>query len=183
MPFIFEKTEIEEVLLVKPKIYNDQRGHFFESYKKSEFIENGIQEEFVQDNCSKSVKGVLRGLHYQVAPFVQGKFVRCINGAVFDVAVDIRRNSATFGKWVGYELSEENNNMLYIPPGFAHGFQALTDIAEVAYKVTAEYSYESERGIMWNDPEINIKWPIKDVLLSEKDTGFPGLNQADLLGD
>ena len=181
MPFIFEKTKVEGVIIIKPKIFNDERGHFFESYKKSEFTENGIPENFVQDNCSKSGKGVLRGLHYQLAPFVQGKLIRCIAGAVFDVAVDIRKNSLTFGKWVGYELSEENNYMLYIPPGFAHGFQALTNLAEVAYKVTAEYNSESERGLMWNDPKINIDWPNKNVLLSEKDKGLPGLDHAEVL--
>jgi len=181
MPCIFEKTSIEDVFLIKPKVFRDQRGYFFEFYKQSEFIENGIKEKFVQDNCSKSAKGVLRGLHYQLTPFMQGKLVRCVEGSVFDVAVDIRKNSPTFGKWVGYELSAENKNMLYIPPGFAHGFQTLTNFAEVTYKVTMEYNSGSERGLMWNDPKINIKWPEEKVLLSEKDTGFPGLEKADLL--
>ncbi len=178
MPFIFEKTELSEVIIIKPSIFKDQRGTFFESYKHSEFADNGITQNFVQDNCSKSTKGVLRGLHYQVEPFTQGKLVRCICGSVFDVAVDIRKSSATFGKWVGYTLSEENNNMLYIPPGFAHGFQALTDIAEVAYKVTAEYNAESERSLKWNDPEIGINWPVQEVLLSEKDKIAPALGEA-----
>ncbi len=181
MAFIFEKTEIEVVQLIKPKIIKDQRGHFFESYKQSEFVQNGIKENFIQDNCSKSAKNVLRGLHYQIAPFMQGKLVRCISGTVFDVAVDIRKGSPTFGKWVGCELSEENGYMLYMPPGFAHGFQALTDIAEVAYKVTAEYNSECERGLIWNDPKLNINWPNKNVLLSEKDTLLPGLDQAEVL--
>lgn len=181
MSFIFEKTDLEEVVLIKPNIFNDQRGRFFESYKKSEFFKNGIKENFVQDNCSKSKKGVLRGLHYQLAPFAQGKLIRCIAGSVFDVAVDIRKKSPSFGKWVGYELSAENNNMLYMPPGFAHGFLALTDSAEVAYKVTAEYNFECERGLMWDDPIININWPFNNVLLSEKDSGFPGLDFAEVL--
>ena len=180
MPFTFEKTEVNDVILIKPKIFNDQRGHFFETYKESEFFKNGIKEKFVQDNCSKSVKGVLRGLHYQIGPFAQGKLIRCIAGSLFDVAVDIRKSSSTFGKWVGYELSEENKYMLYIPPGFAHGFQVLTDFAEVAYKTTAEFNSDSERGLLWNDPKINIKWPASNVLLSEKDTGLPGLDDADV---
>ena len=178
MPFIFEKTELTEVIIIKPSIFKDQRGTFFESYKQSEFAGNGITQNFVQDNCSKSTKGVLRGLHYQIAPYAQGKLVRCIRGSVFDVAVDIRKSSATFGKWVGYTLSEENNNMLYIPPGFAHGFQALTDIAEVAYKVTAEYNAQSERSLKWDDPEIGISWPVQEVLLSEKDAVAPALAEA-----
>jgi dTDP-4-dehydrorhamnose 3,5-epimerase len=178
MPFIFEKTELEEVVLITPRLFEDQRGTFFESYKRSEFFENGIEMEFVQDNCSKSTKGVLRGLHYQITPFAQGKLVRCIRGSVFDVAVDIRKSSTTFGKWVGYTLSEENNNMLFIPPGFAHGFQALTDIAEVAYKVTAEYNAESECSLKWDDPNIGINWPVQKVLLSDKDEIAPVLAEA-----
>ena len=181
MPFIFDKTDIEDVLVITPKIFTDQRGNFFESYKRSEFKDNGLKEDFVQDNCSKSEKGVLRGLHYQIVPFIQGKLVRCIAGTIFDVAVDIRRGSATFGKWVGYELSAENNKMLYMPPGFAHGFQTLTDFAEVAYKITAEYDFKSERGLRWNDPQIGIKWPLTDNLLSDKDISLPFLDSIELL--
>lgn len=181
MPFEFQKTKIESVLLIKPRVFQDQRGVFFESFKASEFAANGIKENFVQDNNSVSSYGVLRGLHYQLPPFVQGKLVRCIRGAVFDVAVDIRESSATFGQWVGFELSAENRNMLYMPPGFAHGFQALSAEAEVAYKVTEEYNQESERGILWNDPDIDIQWPLKEVILSEKDTKTSPLRKADLL--
>jgi dTDP-4-dehydrorhamnose 3,5-epimerase (EC 5.1.3.13) len=130
MPFEFIKTDIKEVILIKPKVFEDERGFFLESYKKSEFEENGITDVFIQDNHSKSVKGVLRGLHYQKEPAAQGKLVRCIKGKIFDVAVDIRKNSPTYGRWVGYELSEENKLMLFIPKGFAHGFLTLSEEAE-----------------------------------------------------
>ncbi|AEF19881.1 MULTISPECIES: dTDP-4-dehydrorhamnose 3,5-epimerase [unclassified Hydrogenobaculum] len=183
MPFEFIKTDIKEVILIKPKVFEDERGFFLESYKKSEFEENGITDVFIQDNHSKSVKGVLRGLHYQKEPEAQGKLVRCIKGKIFDVAVDIRKNSPTYGKWVGYELSEENKLMLFIPKGFAHGFLTLSEEAEVIYKVSgAEYSKEHDKGIIWNDKTINIKWPlehIKEVILSDKDKNLPTLEQAD----
>ena len=183
MPFTFEKLEIPEVILVKPKVFSDERGFFLESYKKSDFWENGIKEEFMQDNHSKSVKGVLRGLHYQLPPKAQGKLVRCIRGKIFDVAVDIRKNSPTFKKWVAVELSEENKYMLYIPPGFAHGFLTLSEEAEVLYKTTNEYAPELDRGIIWNDPEININWPIeivKEPILSNKDKNLPFLKDAEI---
>jgi len=179
MPFTFKKTEIPSVILITPRVFNDSRGHFFESFKQSEFVENGISDTFIQDNCSRSTKGVLRGLHFQTNPSAQSKLVRCIQGAIFDVAVDIRRDSPTFGKWVAAELSDENKNMLFIPAGFAHGFYTLSDVAEVTYKVTAEYDPKTERGIMWNDNEIGIKWPSGEALLSDKDLIFPGLNEAE----
>ena len=167
MPFKFKRLEIENVILIEPVIFKDSRGFFMETYKQSEFIKNGIKEKFVQDNHSYSIKNVLRGLHYQLHPYAQGKLVRCIKGKIFDVAVDITKNSKTFGKWVGVILSEENKKMLYIPAGFAHGFITLSDIAEVFYKVTAEYSKEHDRGIIWNDPDINIDWGVSNPILSE----------------
>jgi len=178
MPFTFEKSEIPQVIIVTPHVFKDNRGLFFESYKYSEFASNGISEHFVQDNISRSSAGVLRGLHYQITPHAQGKLIRCITGAIFDVAVDIRKSSVSFGQWVGVELSAENQKMMYIPPGFAHGFYTLSDEAEVIYKTTAEYSPQSERGIIWNDKDINIAWPAKNPLLSEKDALLEGLKKA-----
>ena len=179
MPFIFKRLEIPDVILIEPKVFRDNRGFFMETYKYSEFQKNGISYEFVQDNHSKSQRGVLRGLHYQLKPMEQGKLVRCIKGRIWDVAVDIRKGSPWYGKWVAVELSEENKLMLWIPPGFAHGFIVLEDDTEVVYKVTKEYSPELERGIIWNDPDINIKWPIENPILSEKDKNFPMLKDAE----
>lgn len=165
-------------------VFKDNRGFFMETYKKSNFEKVGINTDFVQDNHSKSIKGVLRGLHYQNEPFAQGKLVRCIRGKIFDVAVDIRKGSPTFGKWIGYELSEENKLMLWIPKGFAHGFLTLSEEAEVIYKVSGEeYSPQYDAGIIWNDPDIGIKWPldnIDEVLLSDKDKNLPNLKNADI---
>ena len=176
MPFEFEKQRIEDVILVKPNVFGDNRGFFMETYKKSEFFENGITAEFVQDNHSKSTKGVLRGLHFQAKPFGQAKLVRCTCGRIFDVAVDIRKNSKTFGQYVKVELSEENKNMLYIPNGFAHGFVALTDEVELMYKTSGEYAPSADRGILWNDKDINIDWNIDfQPILSEKDKVQPNL--------
>ncbi|BAT71078.1 dTDP-4-dehydrorhamnose 3,5-epimerase [Thermosulfidibacter takaii ABI70S6] len=182
MPFEFIKTEIPEVIIVKPIVFNDDRGFFMEFYKESEFREAGIDECFVQDNHSKSVKGVLRGLHYQLSPKAQGKLVRCVRGSIFDVAVDIRKGSPTFGKYVAVELSEENKLMLWIPKGFAHGFLTLSETAEIIYKVSgAEYSLEHDRSIRWNDPEIGINWPIDDEpILSPKDKCAPLLKDAEI---
>ena len=182
MPFEFIKTEIPEVIIVKPKVFGDERGFFMETYKKSDFKKAGIDTDFVQDNHSKSVKGVLRGLHYQLEPKAQGKLVRCIRGKIFDVAVDIRKGSPTFGKWIGLELSEENKLMLWIPEGFAHGFLTLSEEAEIVYKVSgAEYSPEHDRGIRWNDPDIGIKWPLEgEPILSEKDRIAPLLKDAEV---
>ncbi len=184
MPFEFISTDIPDVILVKPKVFSDKRGFFMETYKKSDFELAGIDTDFVQDNHSKSVKGVLRGLHYQKEPFAQGKLVRCIRGRIFDVAVDIREGSPTFGKWVGYELSEENRLMLWIPKGFAHGFLTLSDEAEVVYKVSGnEYNPDYDAGIRWNDLDIGITWPVElveKILLSGKDRNLPFLKDADI---
>ena len=178
MPFEFEKQTIEDVILVKPKVFGDNRGFFMESYKKSEFFENGIAIEFNQDNHSKSTKGVLRGLHYQAYPHGQAKLVRCSKGRIYDVAVDIRPTSPTFGKYVKVELSEENKHMLYIPIGFAHGFVALSEEVELLYKASGEYSPQADRGLLWNDKDINIDWDIDfEPLLSEKDKIQPTLKE------
>ncbi len=172
MAFEFKRLEIPEVILITPKVFIDERGFFMEIYQKEEFAKIGIAGEFVQQNHSKSVKGVLRGLHYQKEPYAQAKLVRCIKGEIFDVAVDIRKNSPTFGRYVSMALSEENKNMLYIPRGFAHGFEVISDEAEVIYSVDNIYSKESESGIIWNDYNIGIKWIIKTPVLSEKDKSW-----------
>jgi dTDP-4-dehydrorhamnose 3,5-epimerase len=179
MPFTFKKLDIPEIILIEPKIFPDGRGFFMETYKHSDFIRMGIQEHFVQDNFSRSQKGVLRGLHFQKNPNAQGKLVQCLKGNIFDVTVDIRQGSPSFGRWVGVELSEENKRMFYIPPSFAHGFVVLSETADVLYKCTKEYSPEDDRGIIWNDPDINIPWPVRDPILSEKDANFPLLKNAD----
>ena len=168
--FKFTKTEIPEVILVEPQVFGDERGFFLEAYKKSEFINNGITVDFVQDNHSKSKAKVLRGLHFQTGYSAQAKLVRCIKGEIFDVAVDLRQGSSTFLKWVGYVLSEENKKELFIPAeGFAHGFCVLSDEAEITYKCSNEYNPASESGVIWNDESIKIDWPIKDPILSDKD--------------
>lgn len=177
----FMKTFIPEVILTKPKVFGDERGFFMETYRKSLFQTNGITPEFIQDNHSKSAKGVLRGLHYQLDPKAQGKLVRCVSGAVFDVAVDIRRGSPTFGKWFGCELSAENKYMLWIPVGFAHGFVTLEDNTEFVYKTTGEYAPECDRGIKYDDPAIGIEWPVLgELLLSDKDQRQPLLKDAEI---
>lgn len=178
MPFKFKKLEIPDVILIEPIVFADERGFFIETFKASDFKANNISYEFVQDNHSKSRKGVLRGLHYQLKPMEQGKLVRCIKGKIWDVAVDIRKGSPWYRKWVGVELSEENKLMLWIPPGFAHGFVALED-AEVIYKCTKEYAPQYDRGIIWNDPELAIHWPIKNPILSLKDANLPNLKNAE----
>ena len=177
MPFEFKRLEIPDVILITPKVFADERGFFIETYQKDDFAKAGITSEFVQQNHSKSVKGVLRGLHYQKEPYAQAKLVRCIKGEIFDVAVDIRKRSDTFGKYVSAMLSEENKNMLYIPRGFAHGFEVISDEAEVIYSVDNIYSKESELGIIWNDSSIKINWPIKSPILSEKDKKWSNINQ------
>lgn len=164
------KTAIPDVLIYEPKVFGDERGFFFESFNHKLFEEAvGYPVTFVQDNHSKSSKGVLRGLHYQLPPYAQGKLVRCVAGEVFDVAVDIRKSSPTFGQWVGVHLSGENKRQLWIPEGFAHGFVTLTETAEFLYKTTNYYAPQYEGCLVWNDSQININWPIKDVLLSGKD--------------
>ncbi|GJL83512.1 MAG: dTDP-4-dehydrorhamnose 3,5-epimerase [marine bacterium B5-7] len=178
MPFVFEATEIDGPILITPRIFDDSRGHFFENYKRSDYHAAGIVETFVQGNSSRSDRHVLRGLHYQIAPSAQAKLVRCVRGAIFDVAVDIRAASVNFGRWIGRELSEDNRQILYVPAGFAHGFLALGECTEVCYDVSAEYHLETERGIAWNDPDIAINWPISKPLLSEKDLNYPRLANA-----
>ncbi|MBR5303671.1 MAG: dTDP-4-dehydrorhamnose 3,5-epimerase [Candidatus Gastranaerophilales bacterium] len=181
MPFEFIKQEIEDVILIKPKVFGDNRGFFMESYKKSEFFENGITVEFNQDNHSKSTAQVLRGLHYQAFPYAQAKLVRCSKGRIYDVAVDIRPNSKTFGKYVKVELSQENKQMLFIPEGFAHGFVVLSNEAELLYKASGEYNPLADRGILWNDKSININWEIDfEPILSEKDKIQPRLEEINL---
>lgn len=179
MPFEFTPLKIPEVLLIVPKVFGDPRGFFLEVYKASDFHNGGIHLDFLQDSHSKSQKGVLRGLHYQINPKAQGKLLRCIRGTIFDVAVDIRKNSPHYGKWVGEELSEENKKMLWVPPGFAHGFIALEDGTEVIYKTTGEYAPEMDRGIRWNDPDIGVEWPSIPQVLSEKDQESPYLKDAE----
>lgn len=185
MPFEFERMEIEDVILIKPKVFGDNRGFFMETYKKSDFFANGINVEFNQDNHSKSSSHVLRGLHYQAAPFGQAKLLRCGRGRIYDVAVDIRKNSKTFGKYVKVELSEDNKYMLYIPEGFAHGFVVLSDEAELIYKASGEYSPSHDRGVFWADKDININWEIDfEPVLSEKDKVQPllrDLNKEELI--
>lgn len=185
MPFEFERLEIEDLILVKPKVFGDNRGFFMETYKKSDFIANGIDVKFNQDNHSKSTAHVLRGLHYQAAPYGQAKLVRCGRGRIYDAAVDIRKNSKTYGKYVKVELSEDNKYMLYIPAGFAHGFVVLSDEAELLYKASGEYNPQADRGVLWNDKDINIDWEIDfEPILSEKDKIQPKLkdiNKEELL--
>jgi len=169
MPFTFKKLEIPDVILITPKVFEDDRGFFMETYKQSDFESNGIQVQFVQDNHSSSSKGVLRGLHYQVTPFEQAKLVRCIVGEILDVAVDLRPQSPTFGKWVSVILNSTNKRSLFIPTGFAHGFYTISDVAEITYKASNQYSSEHERTIMWNDNDINISWSKNSKILSQKD--------------
>ena len=174
MGFIFEKTKIPGVVVIQPKVFGDNRGYFMETYKKEDYAAAGIDKEFVQDNESSSTKGVLRGLHFQKS-HTQGKLVRVTHGEVFDVAVDVRPGSATFGQWVGVTLSSSQKNMLWIPEGFAHGFLVLSDTAEFVYKCTDVYDPTSEGGIPWNDESIGINWPKLDVpyKTSEKDNAHP----------
>ena len=179
MPFTFKKLAIPDVVLVSPKIFSDDRGFFYENFQKSSFSSAGITKQFVQDNISHSTKNVLRGLHYQKNPTAQAKLLSVIKGEIFDVAVDIRKNSPNYGKWVGETLSEHNHKMLYVPEGFAHGFCVLSDEADVLYRVNQEYSVDDERGIIWNDPDIGIFWPIHDPVLSEQDLKLPTLVNTD----
>ena len=168
------KTKIEGLLIVKPQVFEDERGYFFESYNKERFKNAGLNLSFVQDNESKSQKNVLRGLHFQRPPYAQSKLVRVVKGAVLDVAVDLRKESPTYGRWEAVELSEENKLMYWIPPGFAHGFLTLRDETVFTYKCTNVYNRESEGSILWNDPDIGIDWQIKDTpILSEKDKQAP----------
>jgi len=176
------KTEIDDILIIKNDIFQDEMGYFFESYNKKVFELNNIKNTFVQDNQSGSTFGVLRGLHYQLEPFAQTKLVRVLKGKVWDVAVDLRKDSPTFGKYVGIELSEENRVQLLIPKGFAHGFLVLSQYAEFFYKCDNFYNKEFERGIRFDDPDIGIKWPLskEQLILSEKDKRLPFLKNAEI---
>ena len=169
MKYEASRLEIDGPILIKPKVIYDERGFFVESYTKDEFERMGIKDEFVQDNHSLSVKNTLRGMHFQIEPYAQSKLVRCISGSILDVAVDIRKDSKTFGKHVKVVLSSEDKKMFYIPKGFAHGFLVLSDVAEVIYKVDNFYNREYDSGVIWNDPELGIEWPVANPILSEKD--------------
>jgi len=174
------KTEIEDVLIIEPKVFGDHRGWFTETYSKEKFKEFGIDIDFVQDNQSFSAqKGTLRGLHFQLNPKAQTKLIRCTKGKILDVAVDIRKESPTYKKWVAVELTEENKKQLLVPKGFAHGFITLTDDVEVQYKVDENYSPENDRSIRFDDPEINVDWGIDNPILSEKDLNAPMLSESD----
>ena len=173
MAFTFEQTSIPGLVIVTPEVYADERGSFFETYKRSAFAENGIAEDFVQDNHSISKKGVLRGMHFQTGPHAQGKLVTVVRGAVLDVAADLRPGSPTRLAWFSVMLSAENKKLFYIPPGFAHGFLALEDDTEFIYKCTAEYAKGSEGGFRYDDPTIGIEWGIDRPTLSEKDAALP----------
>lgn len=179
----FTPTAIPDVVLIEPQVFEDERGFFMETWQRRKFAEAGIDVDFVQDNHSRSVKGTLRGLHYQLPPHAQGKLVRVTVGEVFDVAVDIRRGSPTFGRWVGEYLSAENKRMLWIPPGFAHGFYVTSDVAEFQYKCTDYYAPECERCIRWDDPQLAIAWPLAgEPLVSAKDKRGVDLEWAELTG-
>ncbi|BBJ00667.1 dTDP-4-dehydrorhamnose 3,5-epimerase [Ferrigenium kumadai] len=173
-------TRLPGVLVLEPKVFGDSRGFFFESFNRRVFAEaTGMELDFVQDNHSRSAKGVLRGLHYQIKQ-PQGKLVRVVRGAVFDVAVDLRRSSPTFGQWAGTELSEDNQRQLWIPPGFAHGFVVLSESADFLYKTTDYYAPEHERCVIWNDPDIGIDWPLRNPLLSGKDQAGRAFTEAEV---
>jgi dTDP-4-dehydrorhamnose 3,5-epimerase len=177
-------TPLPGVLIIEPKVFGDARGFFLESWNRQTFAESGLAVDFVQDNHSRSSRGVLRGIHYQLHQ-PQGKLVRVVSGAVFDVAVDLRKTSPHFGRWVGYELSAENHRMLWIPPGFGHGFLVLSETADFLYKTTDYYAPHWDRGIRWNDPDIGIAWPLEGIpggqpLLSAKDEAQPLLQDAEV---
>ena len=183
MPFTFDATGLDGVVKITPRRFDDDRGWFYESYRHSEFADAGIDVAFVQDNHSCSAAGTLRGLHYQVDPYAQGKLVRVVSGRVYDVVVDISPNSPTFGRWFGMDISAQGGEMLWIASGFAHGFLALEDNTQLVYKCTAEYHKNSERSIRWNDPVIGIDWPVlpdAPYLLSPKDADAPFLQDAEV---
>ncbi|MFN2373343.1 MAG: dTDP-4-dehydrorhamnose 3,5-epimerase [Cyclonatronaceae bacterium] len=175
----FDRTDIPEVIVIKPRVFSDHRGFFAESYRKSSFRENGIDNDFVQDNLSRSTRGTIRGLHYQLIN-PQAKLVSVTRGRVIDVVVDVRRGSPTFGRYVTEELTSDNKWMLYVPEGFAHGFCVLSDEADFYYKCSDYYNPDGERGIAWNDPDIGIEWPVSDPpVLSERDRRLPRLKEID----
>ncbi|MDG6898478.1 MAG: dTDP-4-dehydrorhamnose 3,5-epimerase [Nitrososphaerota archaeon] len=179
MPLTFGRLKIPEVFVVKATVFEDNRGCFAEVFKKSELANEGIRTSFVQDNYSHSVKGVLRGLHYQLDPRAQSKFVYAVNGEIFDVAVDLRRNSPTYGGWVGVTLSSDAWTGVFIPEGFAHGFCVLSEEADVVYKVSREYVPELERGVRWDDRRLGIAWPCRNPVLSARDAALPSLEAAE----
>jgi dTDP-4-dehydrorhamnose 3,5-epimerase len=174
----FEPLSIPEVIRVEPRVFRDARGFFLESYHEAKFAEGGLPYRFVQDNHSRSARGTLRGLHMQ-RQFAQGKLVRCVLGEVFDVAVDARPGSRTFGQWVGETLSAENFRQLWVPPGFLHGFCVTSESAEIQYKCTELYHPEDELGVVWNDPDLRIRWPVQTPLLSAKDAALPSLREIE----
>ena len=176
MPFKFEHLDIPDLMLITAQTFSDDRGYFLETYKHSEFADNGIDVNFLQDNFSHSTHGVLRGLHFQKEPNAQAKLVKVLRGAIFDVAVDIRTKSPTYGKWVGLNLTDGEHQMFYIPEGFAHGFCVLSDEVDFVYKVSSEFAPDFDFGISWNDSEIGIKWPIEAPQLSFKDANLPSLS-------
>lgn len=179
MPFEFRRLALPDIVLVQASRFGDDRGFFMETFKASAFAAGGIPAPFVQDNLSHSSRGVLRGLHYQKHPGAQGKLVSVVRGTILDVAVDIRRGSPTYGRWLSCELSAGTGTMVYVPAGFAHGFCVLSDEADVLYKVTAEFDPDLDRGILWNDPEVGVQWPFDDPILSAKDARLPPLRLAD----
>src|SRR5262245_28400218 len=179
MPFTFEPTSLPGVVIITPRVFADDRGFLMETYKQSEFYAAGLDVSLVQENHSRSTLGTLRGLHYQREPKAQAKLVRVVLGEVFDVAVDIRQGSPTFGRWVAVSLSAENRKSLYIPAGFAHGFCVTSDVAEVIYKTTEEYAPDHEEGIRWDDPGLAIPWPVKTPTLSPRDERWPLLVRTD----
>lgn len=179
MPFRFTPTDISGVIVIDPPVFPDDRGFFMESYKRSEFAAGGINETFVQCNQSKSARGILRGLHYQKNPKAQAKLVRALSGEIYDVAVDLRKGSSTYGKWTTVILSAENKKMLFVPVGFAHGFCVTSADAEMLYMTTEEYAPDLEAGVLWNDPGLAIEWPVANPVLSARDRAWPPLRDAD----
>jgi dTDP-4-dehydrorhamnose 3,5-epimerase len=180
MPFSFESLSIPDVILITPKLFPDDRGYFLESFKSSDFLSNHLPRQFVQDNVSFSRKNVIRGMHFQKKPKEQGKLVSVIKGRVLDVAIDLRRESPTFRKWLARELDDTHHAMLYIPEGFAHGFLSLTDDVFVLYKCTNEYDPVADAGIRWDDPDIGITWPVSHPVVSEKDQKLPFVRQLNI---
>lgn len=180
MPFEFRETYIPDVLLIKSRIFSDHRGALQEVFKQSVFEKFGLPGLFVQDNLTRSSYGVLRGLHYQRQPYAQGKLITVLEGEIYDVAVDLRRGSPTYGDWVSIRLSPDHSPMLYVPEGFGHGFQVLSEKAVVMYKLTAEYAPDFEAGIIWNDSRLGITWPLEEPVLSEKDTHWPSFEEAEI---
>ena len=178
MAFRFTPTVIPCVIVIEPSVFIDDRGFFLETYKRSEFSAHGITETFIQCNQSKSIRGTLRGLHYQNNPKAQGKLVQVLSGEIYDVAVDLRCGIPTYGKWIAVDLSSENRKLLYVPAGFAHGFCVVSDEAEVSYMTTEEYAPSLEGGVRWNDPDLGIEWPIAEPRLSDRDRAWPRLIDA-----